>query len=55
MIGTTRPFLNLRQTNDGHVPFSRADVCWCQPFDGPVHPHCPMHGESEQPEEDRAR
>lgn len=27
------------------VPFTEADVCWCQPFDGPAHPQCPMHGE----------
>jgi len=27
-----------------HVPFSTADVCWCQPFEGPTHPECPMHG-----------
>jgi len=26
------------------VPFSKADACWCQPFDGPIHPECPMHG-----------
>lgn len=28
-----------------HVPFSPSDACWCQPFDGPKHPHCPMHGD----------
>lgn len=28
----------------GYVPYSEADVCWCQPFDGPTHPECPMHG-----------
>ena len=28
------------------VPFSPADACWCQPFDGPQHPNCPMHGSS---------
>ena len=27
------------------IPFSVPDVCWCQPFDGPIHPNCPMHGE----------
>lgn len=26
------------------IPFSSADVCWCQPFNGPQHPNCPMHG-----------
>jgi hypothetical protein len=26
------------------VPHSTSDVCWCQPFDGPKHPNCPMHG-----------
>lgn len=26
------------------IPFSPSDVCWCQPFDGPMHPQCPMHG-----------
>jgi hypothetical protein len=31
------------------VPYSTADVCWCQPFDGPKHPQCPMHG-TEAPE-----
>lgn len=28
-----------------HVPYSEYDVCWCQPFDGPKHPQCPMHGQ----------
>jgi hypothetical protein len=27
------------------VPHSTSDVCWCQPFDGPKHPKCPMHGD----------
>ena len=27
-----------------HVPFSTADACWCQPFDGPIHENCPVHG-----------
>ena len=27
------------------VPYTTSDLCWCQPFDGPVHPQCPMHGE----------
>jgi hypothetical protein len=26
------------------VPYSESDACWCQPFDGPKHPNCPMHG-----------
>lgn len=26
------------------VPFTSADKCWCQPFDGPKHLKCPMHG-----------
>ena len=30
-----------------HVPYSPPDLCWCQPFDGPVHPYCPMHGKAE--------
>lgn len=20
------------------------DACWCEPFDGPMHPFCPIHG-----------
>lgn len=28
-----------------YISFTEADVCWCQPFDGPQHPQCPMHGE----------
>jgi len=28
------------------VPFSPSDACWCQPFDGPMHPQCPMHRET---------
>lgn len=27
-----------------YVPFSTSDVCWCQPFDAPAHPFCPLHG-----------
>jgi len=27
-----------------YVSFTTADACWCQPFDGPTHPQCPMHG-----------
>jgi 5'-deoxynucleotidase YfbR-like HD superfamily hydrolase len=26
------------------VPFTKADVCWCQPFVEAVNPNCPMHG-----------
>lgn len=26
------------------VPYSKADVCWCQPFGGAQHPDCPTHG-----------
>ncbi len=28
--------------NRKYVPFSEADACYCQPFDGPSHPQCPM-------------
>lgn len=24
--------------------FSECDWCWCEPFDGPIHPDCPAHG-----------
>jgi hypothetical protein len=45
------------------VPYSPADVCWCQPNGGPIHPHCPMHGivegstlsETQQERSDSAR
>lgn len=32
-----------------YVPFTTSDACWCQPFDGPAHPNCPMHGEKLPP------
>ena len=35
------------------VPYSESDVCWCQPFDGPTHPRCPMHGEQADLAEER--
>lgn len=31
------------------IPFTSADVCWCQPFDGPTHSLCPMHGTEARP------
>lgn len=39
-----RPLPKLLPASVGHHPFSEADVCWCQPFEGPVHQFCPMHG-----------
>lgn len=27
-----------------YVPFTECDACWCQPFNVPPHPRCPMHG-----------
>ena len=35
------------EADSTHVPYSPPDLCWCQPFDGPVHPYCPMHGKAE--------
>lgn len=26
------------------VPFTECDACWCQPYDVPANPDCPMHG-----------
>lgn len=34
----------IRPVSAKMIPFTAADVCWCQPFDGPEHPDCPMHG-----------
>ena len=41
------PFAKVVDDDGKHTdfPFSVSDVCWCQPFDGPIHPNCPMHGE----------
>lgn len=36
-----------------YVPYSEFDACWCQPFDGPVHPHCPMHGKDKEHPNDK--
>ena len=35
-------------TPETPVPYSKADACWCQPFDGPRHPECPMHSAAAQ-------
>lgn len=29
------------------VPYTKADVCWCDPFDAPKNPECPMHKEND--------
>jgi len=35
---------SLRSEVEQMVPYSKADVCWCQPFGRSQHPDCPTHG-----------
>lgn len=42
-------FCDFVSDGKAFVPYSTADVCWCQPFDGPQHPECPMHSAEPAP------
>lgn len=51
MLNIDDDMLRRGYKGESKSPFTTADVCWCEPFEGPIHPECPMHRLSETQKE----